>query len=214
MHSIRPGWVFDVSGITASGLIPNKTFAREHNTYLGYWDCNNRYFEIAEQPITDGVQENYLGFVPIVHGYSGFGKKSADGDPSTLAVGRLRKIRGRLKEECEIESRIDSIIGLFANPIREIEQTDASDRSADLADLEKQTIAPGYNLVTPYGFKSKLYTPDVASAQLFQHLYQIRQALGAEIPPVMQGQAAADATGRLADIQYEHASTKIFETCT
>jgi hypothetical protein len=199
---------FSMKKMLAKSMSPNAIVYGGMCEYLAFWNEDERYFEIGKSPLTNDVEPNYLGFVPFVHGYSGFGKKSPDGDPSTLAVGRLRKIRGRLKEECEIESRVDSIIGLFANPIREIHQTDPNDRGADLKNLEEQMIAPGYNLVTPYGFESRLYTPEVASAQLFQHLYQIRQALGAEIPPIMQGQAAADATGRLADIQYEHASTK------
>jgi len=199
---------FDMKKMVAKGIAPDAVVYGGSCEYIGYWSEDERYWELGKVALTNDVEPNYLGFTPFVHGYSGFGKKSPDGDPATLAVGRLRKIRGRLREECEIESRIDSIIGLFANPIREITQTDINDRGADLRNLEEQIIAPGYNLVTPYGFQSKLYTPDVASAQLFQHLYQIRQALGSEIPPIMQGQTAADATGRLADIQYEHASTK------
>ena len=199
---------FNIKSVVARNLVPKATIYRGVAEYLAYWSDDERYFELGKEPISIDVEPNYLGFVPFVHGYSGFGKKSSDGDPATLAVGRLRKIRGRLKEECEIESRVDSIIGLFANPIREIRQVDPTDRGADLKDLQNQIIAPGYNLITPFGFESRLYTPEVASAQLFQHLYQIRQALGSETPPIMQGQTAADATGRLADIQYEHASTK------
>ena len=102
---------FNIKSVVARNLVPKATIYRGVAEYLAYWSDDERYFELGKEPISIDVEPNYLGFVPFVHGYSGFGKKSSDGDPATLAVGRLRKIRGRLKEECEIESRVDSIIG-------------------------------------------------------------------------------------------------------
>jgi len=116
---------FKMSKLAASTIKPSLD---EEAEYLGYFDNESRYAELGGEVVTKDIEPILGGFVPFVHGYSGFGRKTASGDPSTLAVGRLRKIRGRLKEECEIESRIDSIIGLFANPIREITQTDSTDR--------------------------------------------------------------------------------------
>ena len=173
--------------------------------YLAYWSSQSRYIEAGGEALSKDVENNYLGFAPFVHCYSGAGKKSPEGKPETLAVGRLRKIHGRLKEECEIESRIDSIIGLFANPLVIYQATvpDASPLNED--ELKKQVIGPGETITAPYGWKVDIYTPDVASAQLFQHLYQIRQALGMDIPPIMAGVGSGSGTsGRKEDILFEH----------
>jgi len=175
--------------------------------YLAYWDNETRYIEAAKIKIIGG--SNYLGFPPIVHCYSGFGKKSYDGRPEAFAVGRLKKIRNRLKEECEIESRIDSIIALYANPLLVMGAESSDAATIDEEALKKQVIGPGETIVIPWGYKWQLYTPEVAAAQLFQHLYQIRQALGLDIPPLMAGQASGSRTsGRLEDILFEHIQKK------
>ena len=173
--------------------------------YLAYWSNQSRYIEAGEEALSKGVEGNYLKFPPFVHCYSGAGKRSPEGKPETLAVGRLRKILGRLKEECEIESRIDSIIGLYANPLVIYQATQPNAGPLDKEELEKQVIGPGETITAPYGWAITIYTPDVASAQLFQHLYQIRQALGMDIPPIMAGVGSgAGTSGRKEDILFEH----------
>ena len=174
--------------------------------YLAWWDNESRYIEAGESPISENT--NYLGFVPIVHGYSGFGKKASDGDPASQAVGLLRHIRNLLISECEISSRIDSIIALYANPIEMIEQIVNGAEWADVEDIKNQPLAPGFVRVTPFGWKDTIYTPVVDVSQLFGYLMNIKQSLALYNPPIMQGISTPDTTGRLADIQYEHISKK------
>jgi len=173
--------------------------------YLAYYDKDIKYFE------GDGIdleqKKNVLGFNTFVHFYSGYGRRSHDGQPENLAVGRLRRVRGRLIEECEIESRIDSIIGIYANPILQIMKTSSDADDADEEALREIVIGPGATVVTGYGWNQVIYTPDVATAQLFAHLSQVRGALETENPSLLSGvPSTSRATGRQEDIEFGHIS--------
>ncbi len=189
---------------------------KKTSKYLAYWDKDVKYFEADKQTLSgmeedgdfvNGTMKNIYGFTPFVHFYSGFGKRTEN--PETLAVGRLRKIRGRLIEECEIESRFDSVVGLYANPMRILTQTAADAATADRKELEEAYLGPGATITAPYGWQQIIYTPDLNLDQLATHLYQIRQALGMDLPPIMSGVASGSRTsGRLEDISYEHIQKK------
>lgn len=198
--------VFQMDALSAREIEPSVANFADFVAYRCLWSPKTKYIEVDGKGTES---KNIYGFTPFVHCYSGFGKKSSDGRPESLAVGRLRKIRDRLKEECEIESRIDSIISYYANPLMMIKQTDNEDRAASRKSMEDMVIGPGQNVVIPFGFDYVLYTPSVAAAELFQHLYQIRDALGMDNPAIMAGQASGPRTsGRLEDILTEQISRK------
>lgn len=108
-------------------LIPKYPFLKEANlkedekvNWLEYYDSKKRYVEVAETPITKagegfGVQENVYGFTPFVRKYSGFGRRSPDGELASLIVSDLRRSRDLIREECAIRSNIASIEYLFAH---------------------------------------------------------------------------------------------------
>ena len=161
----------------------------------------------------DGLEidnkKNVLGFTPFVHFYGGFGKRSPNGKPETMAVGKLRHSRGRLKEECQIESQIYSIIALYANPINQIQQTQPNASEIDKVQLEKTSLGPGTTIVTGFGWQQTIYTPNVATAQLFAHLGSVKAALGLDDPPIMSGVASSSrASGRQEDIEFGHIQKK------
>lgn len=188
---------------------PKKKTLGDIVEYEAYWDKDNKYFEIGEVAVNGGLLPNIYEFTPFVHCYAGFGKRSPEGKPESLAVGRLRKIRGRLKEKCEIESRVDSIIGLYANPMRLLSKIDQQADEADRKELEESYIGPGANLVSPFGWKQEIYVPNVHIEQLLAHLSQIDGALGLDLPPVMSGQASGPrSSGRLEDILSENVQKK------
>lgn len=177
--------------------------------YLAYWDAGTRYIE-AEKETLLGPQTNIFNLVPFVHCYSGFGKRSPEGKPETLVVGRLRKIRGRLEEECEIESRLDSIIGLFANPVVRLEPTIPD--AGEPPDEDSIRYVPGAVIQGSYGWKVFIEQPAVPGPQMYQHLYQIRSALGLETPNIAMGlPSTSRATGRQEDI-YAEQYTKQYRT--
>ena len=80
--------------------------------FFMYLDKDTRYIEAEDKTIL--VDENPYGFVPCVHSYSGFGRSTGEGDPATLAMGRLTPLRQLLRNECTIESDFAYIINKFA----------------------------------------------------------------------------------------------------
>ena len=181
---------------------------KEGVDYLAYWSKDWRYIEADKEPLTKGdIQSNVFNFVPLVHCYSGYGKRSPEGKPETKAVGRLRKVRGGLEEECETESRADSIIGLHANPVIVLKPTDANAEVPDEADIE---LSPGRVLILDYGWDYEIRQADPnIIVPILQHLNQIRQRLGLEVPPIAMGlPSTSRATGRQEDIYGEHFARK------
>ena len=179
--------------------------------YLFYIDAGTRYIEADKERLL-GPQPNIFGFVPIVHCYSGFGKRSPEGKPETLVVGRLRKSRGRLEEECEIESRLDSIIGLFANPVLKLRQVLPDNQASAEPEEDSIRFVPGANITEPYGWQIEIHQAQVPGPQMYQHLYSIRSALGLETPNIAMGlPSTSRATGRQEDI-YAEQYTKQYRT--
>ena len=172
--------------------------------YFAWWDKDWRYAEADGVPLfKGGVQENVLGMVPFVHCASGFGKRSPGGKPEDKYRGLLKPLRGRLLEECEIESRIDSQIDLFTDPFVKLAK---SKQDADPEpSREEVKFGAGQRMVVPYGWDIHIEQGQIPSPQMFQHLYQIKQALGEELPPIAQGlPSTSRATGRQEDIYGEH----------
>lgn len=200
---------FKIDGTLANELFPSVPLdsGSKEVEYISYYDSKERYIEVNKVQVGNTV--NPLGFTPFVHYYAGFGKRSPSGKPESMAVGLLKKYRGTLVEQCEMVSRIDSVISLYANPILQIEKTDPDADEQDGEELKKATIGPGSVVVTGFGWKQTLYTPDVATAQLFAHLSQIESRLNLASPPIMSGVASSSrVSGRQEDVEYEHISKK------
>ncbi|MCJ7828239.1 MAG: hypothetical protein MUP81_00665 [Dehalococcoidia bacterium] len=178
---------------------------RDGVEYLAWWNKDWRYIEADKEAILKGeIQPNVFGFVPIVHSYSGFGKKSPEGQPESIVVGLLRNLRGRIKEECELESGLDSIIGLLANPILVGKST--VEGVVEPEDWDKIDLSPGHTLFLDYGINYEIKSMDANAIQpLLLHLSSVRQALGIELPPIALGlPSTSRATGRQEDIYGEH----------
>jgi len=173
--------------------------------YLEYWSATQNYVEADEVTLIN--RKNYLGFMPFVHCFSGFGKRSPDGNPESLSVGRLRKHRGTLKDQCEIRSSIASIIHLYANPVMHIEQVDQNAASVDLEAMKNEVFAPGYTLLTPFGFKREILKGNVPGQEMYQYLAYVEGQLLADLPAVMQGLGLTEG-GRSQDVAFEHVSKK------
>jgi len=212
LNPLRVAKMFDMHIGAISELYPAWSNPKQVNIhsqsgakYRAYWDDTHRYFEADGEALGKGLHQNIQGFTPFVHFYSGWGKRAADGDPASLAVGKLRKIRHVLQEECEVTSQIDSIIGIYANPIYKITQIDRSAPALGEKELKETIIGPGSILVEPFGWKGEIYTPDVPTAALFAHLGQIQAKLATENPPILSGvPSGADASGRRTDVEFEH----------
>lgn len=82
--------------------------------WFEYWDEDTRYIE-ADEDVIVAPQKNIYGCVPFVRRYSGFGRRSPDGELSNLIVSDIRRSRDLLLEECVTRSNIASIQYLFAH---------------------------------------------------------------------------------------------------
>lgn len=102
-------------------VLSSKKDKGETINWLEYYDAKTRYVEIAEATLTKGgVQANIFGFTPLVRKYSGFGKRSPDGDLASLIVSDIRWSRDLLREECATRSNIASVNYLFAHKAKTI----------------------------------------------------------------------------------------------
>jgi|TARA_Y100000310_G_scaffold215180_1_gene216142 hypothetical protein len=189
--------------------------------FMMYWDDDIRYIEADGDPLIlgangepfddTGIQPNIYGFVPMTHGYSGFGEDSPSGDPKTLAIGRVTKIRDLIAEYTAIRSVIDYLTYTYATPPLDL-----------LYDPERWTPPPGWaesydrgpmavNTVpiTPGGDlrKGVDMLPDQA---LYAYLFKIDADINAE-DPLGQVGSILGTSGRQDDIAQE-ASLRRYDT--
>lgn len=174
--------------------------------YLAYFDPITRYAEADKEPVL-GLQPNIFGFTPFSHCKSGFGKRSPEGKPETQVVGRLRKIRNTLTEQCETQSRINSQIALFTDPVISIDpDPNWAGQTPQLPDDIEKTIvfAPGKIITGIPGWTKTIFQGVVPGPQMYNHLYMINAQLGLETPNVALGlPSTARATGRQENIYVE-----------
>ncbi len=83
--------------------------------WLEYTDREIKYCEASGITVTDGIQPNLYKRNPYVRRYSGFGRRSPDGELSNLIVSDLRFQRDLIKEECLVRSNMNSVEDLFAH---------------------------------------------------------------------------------------------------
>lgn len=84
--------------------------------WLEYWDGKSKYCEADGEPITAGLEPNPYKRTPFVRKYSGFGRRSPDGELSNLIVSDLRFQRDRIREECMLHSDWASVQHIYAHP--------------------------------------------------------------------------------------------------
>lgn len=171
--------------------------------WFEYWRKDYRYFSADNEPVLKGgVQENILKTVPFIHAYSGFGDSSPDGKPETLALGRLRKVKDLLIQECAINSDIDSTIHKFAKPRIDLIAPEGAEGVED-GIKETYDMGAGSMNILPFGTVLKEGERILPTQEAFQHFYNIRQRIAAEAPPIMSG-LASGSSGRQEDIVGTH----------
>ncbi len=173
--------------------------------WFEYWTKEERYFEADGEPVLKGgIQENILKIIPYVHAYSGFGDTSPEGKPEFLTVGRLRKVKDLLIQECAINSDIDSTIHKFAKPKIDIIIPAGSEFNEEEMKENYNMGAGSLNvLALPEGAKFGEDTRILPSQEAFQHFYNIRSRIAMEAPPIMAG-LPSGSSGRQEDIVGAH----------
>ena len=171
--------------------------------WFEYWDKDIRYFEADGQPVLEGgIQPNILGFVPFVHSYSGYGDKTASGDPADLAVSRIWNERGKIMELTIARSSLASHLKIHTiGRVKIKAEAEIYNKAAE--DL-KWDLDVGTKNIEPFGVTVTEYTGTEPSPALYQYIYILEGDIEKITPPVMEG-VGTETSGRLADIYTKHA---------
>ncbi len=208
-------WQFERAGKDIAAIYPHwskasSTTYKDAVNFLAYFDKDMMYFEVDKEPLLvdlkgnlineDGRQENPFGIVPMVHAYSGFGLGTVDNDPAQLAVGRLRYVKGKIKELSAIASDLNFGIHTGAHRWIDIEYP-ATSKVPPANAYKEYTVGPNrINLLPiPEGGKVNRDTALPPTPQVFQHYYNVRAELSREDPPFMSG-LPSGTSGRQEDI--------------
>ncbi len=157
--------------------------------WLEWWTKDERYFEADGEPVLkSGIQPNIYKRVPFVRKYSGFGKRSKDGDLSSLIVSDIRYSRDLIREECAVRSDIASIMHYGAHPkIDLILPTGTKVNEQDVRN-NYNMAAGSFNILTlPPGTKPEEGIRFLPSAEAFNHLYKIQADILDRHPFVKSG---------------------------
>ena len=178
-----------------------------------YWDKDVKYFEADTNPVLTGeIQENLYGFPPFIRKYSGFGKRSPDGDLSKLIVSDIRYARDLIHAECVNWSNINSIEWLFAH---RGETIFSADELGDKA-IEELKEKGAYQVRVVDGIKdiSQVKVEKDELAPVPPQMYQHRQDIWANIfrrNPYVTAGWPSGSSGRQDDLAYM-AARKRYDT--
>ena len=164
--------------------------------WLEYYSWTERYFEADEQAVTPskGVELNILGVVPLIHIYSGLGKRSPDGKLETLARGLIYPARDTIIAYSRAMSQLDSIIAKYTHPLY---MTTMSQEEVGEMDL-----SPGHgvtNIPAPMDQNFKFDSGMAPHPALFNYVQGLSNELEKYIPSPLSGGSLGAESG------YQHA---------
>lgn len=165
---------------------PNKE--DKYVQWFEYWDKDHRYFEAdGEAVLNDRIQPNLYKFSAFIRKYSGFGKRSPDGDLSKLIVSDIKKNRDLIRKECVIGSDIVSILSLFAHRPKNIILPMGTEISQDQID-ELKFGAYALNVLNlPEGSKYDNEEPPEPTPEMFKFWADISGRIRQRNPFLMAG---------------------------
>ena len=183
--------------------------------FFAYWDEDVRYFEGAGIPVlTDGkkklangtgIQENPYKLVPFVHSYSGWGHGSIDGDPASMAIGKLHNVMDLLVEQCSIRSSINLLIYKFGSkPTDLYYRAEGATPTGNIGEQYSRKIGAFNVIGLPEGAEIKEGVNMLPDQALYQHLMNIESQIAMEDPPIFSG-ITTGSSGRQDDIARETA---------
>ncbi|KKN56945.1 hypothetical protein LCGC14_0567370 [marine sediment metagenome] len=171
--------------------------------WLVYFDKGIRYFQADGVPVLEGgIQLNILGFTPIVHCYSGYGKSSPDGNPEELAVSRIRPVRGKILAYTELASSIASQLKLYAHKRYDFQPTDKEIKFTQ-DDVKNYDLNYGSANVVPWGVNIIERGGSPPLAEVFNFMSMLRYEITRATPPLMMGMGSGS-SGRAEDIETKH----------
>jgi len=166
---------------------PKKNEDKQFTEWIEYWDAQNRYWEADGEGVAGKVAPNVYGFTPFVRKYSGFGKRSPDGELANLIMSDIRKNRDLIKNECILGSDIASIIHLFAHIGKMIILPTGSTINKDEL---KELIVGAYRinvLTMPQGGEYKNEENPVPTPEMFRFMADVSSRIRQRNPFLMAG---------------------------
>ena len=180
--------VADVKNEYPNWKNPNNREDDENVDWLEYYSWEYRYFEADEEAVSDGVEENLLGVVPIVHLYSGLGKRNDKGTPDTLVRDLIFPCKDNIIAYSRAQSQLDSIVGLYTHP-RII-------TSLNKKDLEGLDLSPGAAVTgIPETARFEVNQGMAPHPALFQHVINLGNELEQYIPSPLGGSVSGAESG-------------------
>lgn len=135
-------------------------------------------------PVTDGIEENWLGFMPYQVGFSGLGEEAPDGDPAYRAVGLVYPILSGIKAETRSKTAMLAFLEAAAYGRPTInKQADGS---------LKLGVAPGEIQVIPDHFNYRNELPPNVNPDVYRVQAMIEADINAAtFSAVMEGERPA-----------------------
>jgi len=201
--------------LTYPHLQPLEEQEKKTTSWLEYWDKDIKYIEAGEIPITDGIVPNPYKRPPFIRRYSGFGRRSPDGELSNLIVGDLRFQRDLIQEECIVRSNINSIEMMFAHRGKLITTPDNDLDEDAIKDLEWGM----YNIKIIKNFKvgSEIKDDEVKEppSEMYAHLAQVRKELAQRNPLItVPGGTSGRHADKIVSYGLDRYNTLIYNTKT
>lgn len=156
--------------------------------WFEYWDNETKHFAADDVPVLMGdIQPNIYGFTPIVRKYSGFGRRSPDGELANLIVSDIRNSRGLIEEICIMRSDIASVLHLSAHKPKTLLATGKINEEQIRQNLTFETYTLNILDMLPEGFQIRDEEIDQPTAEAYAHTANIMADLTQRHPYIMAG---------------------------
>lgn len=153
--------------------------------WFEYWDADTKHFEADGAVVLRAP--NIYGKSPFVRKYSGFGRRSPDGELANLIVSDIRNSRGLIEEICVMESDIASIMHLSAHKPKLITSAGEVNRAQVETELKLGAYYVSVLDRLPPDFKIESIDIDQPTLQAYQHLASLKADLRQRHPYIMAG---------------------------
>lgn len=143
--------------------------------WLEFWDKNTMYFEAEGETIVH--TNNPYKFTPFVRKYSGFGRRSPEGELADLIVSDIRFSRDLIRQECVTRSNNISVEQIYAHAPKDIMQDGLHEAitKKDLAEIGWGEY--GLNVLPPGASFAKNSSPSVTPEMYQNHIKIISELM-------------------------------------
>ncbi len=172
--------------------------------WFAYTDKDIRYFEADGEPVLKGeIQDNIYKVTPFVRKYSGFGRRSPDGELSNLIMSDIRYSRGLIKEYCIMASDIASVMHLAAHKSKTFMTTGGinEDNIRENLSFGEYDINVLQNIPTDFKYIPEVGDIEPPTAEAFTHLSNIYSRSVQRNPFIIAG-SPQGTSGRQQDLAY------------